>query len=106
MDTRLPRDSGATPSGVLGGLTYELRDSTIYAVLCHTWGDDEVTLQDMATPIEAERMAGYTKLSQCCKKALEDVHGYVRIDACWFPEILCILGNPDSFVMKFRSKVV
>lgn len=55
----------------------------IYAILSHTWGEDEVTLQDMSTPAEAEKKAGYAKLSGCCKKAVEDGYSYVWIDTCW-----------------------
>ncbi|KAH6702877.1 heterokaryon incompatibility protein-domain-containing protein [Leptodontidium sp. MPI-SDFR-AT-0119] len=54
----------------------------IYAILSHTWGEDEVTLQDMSTPAEAEKKAGYAKLSGCCKKAVEDGYSYVWIDTC------------------------
>ncbi|KAG4432180.1 hypothetical protein IFR05_012347 [Cadophora sp. M221] len=58
------------------------RELPIYAILSHTWGEDEVTLQDMSTPAEAETKAGYAKLSGCCTKAVEDGYGYVWIDTC------------------------
>ena len=59
------------------------RELPIYAILSHTWGDDEVTLQDMATPEESGPKSGYTKLRGCCRKAAEDGYEYVWIDTCW-----------------------
>ncbi|PVH72247.1 HET-domain-containing protein [Cadophora sp. DSE1049] len=58
------------------------RELPIYAILSHTWGDEEVTLQDMVNPVEAESKPGYAKLRGCCKKAAEDGYAYVWIDAC------------------------
>ncbi|KAH7403059.1 heterokaryon incompatibility protein-domain-containing protein [Cadophora sp. MPI-SDFR-AT-0126] len=58
------------------------REIPIYAILSHTWGDDEVTLQDMANPTEAEQKLGYVKLRGCCNKAANDGYSYVWIDTC------------------------
>jgi hypothetical protein len=68
--------------------TLELRDfvgASIppYAVLSHTWGDNEVTLKDMRKYREAAKnKAGYTKVQKCCEKARQDGHQYVWIDTC------------------------
>ncbi|KAG4412029.1 hypothetical protein IFR04_014846 [Cadophora malorum] len=62
------------------------RELPIYAILSHTWGDDEVTLQDMANPEESGPKSGYTKLRGCCRKAAEDGYEYVWIDTCWTVE--------------------
>jgi hypothetical protein len=68
--------------------TLELRDfvgASIppYAILSHTWGDDEVTFKDMRKYREAAKdKAGYTKVQKCCEKAREDGHQYVWIDTC------------------------
>ncbi|PMD28638.1 HET-domain-containing protein [Hyaloscypha hepaticicola] len=73
---------------VLETSTLELRDfvgASIppYAILSHTWGDDEVTFKDMRKYREAAKnKAGYTKVQKCCEKAREDGHQYVWIDTC------------------------
>ncbi|KDR70038.1 hypothetical protein GALMADRAFT_32739, partial [Galerina marginata CBS 339.88] len=52
-----------------------------YAILSHTWGDDEVTLQDFETPA-ATSMAGYAKIKNCFELAIQDGFKYVWIDTC------------------------
>ncbi|KAL2063784.1 hypothetical protein VTL71DRAFT_5589 [Oculimacula yallundae] len=54
----------------------------VYAILSHTWGEDEITLLDMSTPMEAEKKAGFIKLKRCCMKAAEDGYSYVWIYTC------------------------
>ncbi|KAN0102128.1 HET domain containing protein [Hyaloscypha variabilis] len=54
-----------------------------YAILSHTWGDEEVTLQELASPNEkTRRKSGYAKIEQTCKKALEDNLQYAWVDTC------------------------
>ena len=54
-----------------------------YVILSHTWGDDEVTFDDMAKPrTELESMAGYQKVVRCCKQAAQDGFEYAWIDTC------------------------
>lgn len=54
-----------------------------YAILSHTWGDDEVTLSELANPDErTTSKSGYAKIEQTCKRALEDNLQYVWIDTC------------------------
>ncbi|KDR71709.1 hypothetical protein GALMADRAFT_74688, partial [Galerina marginata CBS 339.88] len=52
-----------------------------YAILSHTWGDGEVTLQDFETPAAAST-AGYAKIKKCCERAIQDGFKYVWIDTC------------------------
>ncbi|RAK93833.1 HET domain-containing protein [Aspergillus costaricaensis CBS 115574] len=52
-----------------------------YAILSHTWGEDEVTFQDMQTPTVTEKL-GYAKIKHSCEKALQDDLGYVWVDTC------------------------
>jgi hypothetical protein len=54
-----------------------------YAILSHTWGDQEVSLQDMQSGT-ASGKKGYVKIVGCCKKAAED--GYIY---CWV-DTVCI----------------
>ncbi|KAK0714059.1 hypothetical protein B0T26DRAFT_742493 [Lasiosphaeria miniovina] len=42
-----------------------------YAILSHTWGDEEVTFQDLQTPAGTS-MKGFRKILACCKQARKD----------------------------------
>ncbi|KAL4896945.1 heterokaryon incompatibility protein-domain-containing protein [Aspergillus ambiguus] len=54
-----------------------------YAMLSHTWGDDEVTLQDMeAGGGRAQARKAYVKIRRICEQALRDHLNYVWIDTC------------------------
>ncbi|KAK3318987.1 heterokaryon incompatibility protein-domain-containing protein, partial [Apodospora peruviana] len=54
-----------------------------YAILSHTWGDDEVSFQDMMqhTGISENRQ-GFSKILGCCAKARSEGYRYVWIDTC------------------------
>ncbi|KDR66709.1 hypothetical protein GALMADRAFT_39400, partial [Galerina marginata CBS 339.88] len=56
-------------------------DYPSYAILSHTWGDGEVTLQDLSKAA-AKSMAGYRKIKKCCELAIRDGFKYVWIDTC------------------------
>lgn len=45
-------------------------DGPPYAILSHTWGDEEVTLQQWQTMSweEARRQTGYAKIRGCCRQ--------------------------------------
>ncbi|KAM7198431.1 Heterokaryon incompatibility protein (HET) domain containing protein [Naviculisporaceae sp. PSN 640] len=77
---------------------------TTFAILSHTWSDEEVTFQDMmsfsqpssfsappyihpllnrpstAKPVEQKK--GFAKILACCKKARQEGYQYVWIDTC------------------------
>ena len=54
-----------------------------YAILSHTWGDEEVTLQDLqCNPPRNQHLAGYIKILDCCAQARLDGFEYVWIDTC------------------------
>jgi hypothetical protein len=53
-----------------------------YVILSHTWGQEEVTFQDMQSQ-RATSKCGYEKVEGCCKQALIDKYDYVWIDTCW-----------------------
>ena len=52
-----------------------------YAILSHTWGNEEVLFKDMG---EASRVSksGYRKIEMVCRMASEAGLCYVWIDAC------------------------
>jgi hypothetical protein len=52
-----------------------------YAILSHTWGEEEVSLQDLKRN-DHVRMLGYRKIDGCCLRAIKNGYGYVWIDTC------------------------
>ncbi|KAF2495486.1 HET-domain-containing protein, partial [Lophium mytilinum] len=54
-----------------------------YAILSHTWEEDEVSLQALATARHnVPELAGHTKIRKCCEIAASDGFQYVWIDTC------------------------
>ncbi|KAJ8126188.1 hypothetical protein O1611_g7449 [Lasiodiplodia mahajangana] len=55
-----------------------------FTILSHTWGAEEVTLQDWESlsTAELELKDGYRKIDYCCKQALEDGYDWVWVDTC------------------------
>jgi hypothetical protein len=52
-----------------------------YAILSHTWGDDEVSFQDMSLPDRSSRK-GYAKIIQTCQLALQHGLDFAWVDTC------------------------
>jgi hypothetical protein len=52
-----------------------------YAILSHTWGDDEVTFQDMASPNRFAKK-GYAKIAMTCEIAKSAGLEFAWIDTC------------------------
>ncbi|KUI73616.1 Vegetative incompatibility protein HET-E-1 [Cytospora mali] len=59
-------------------------DIPAYAVLSHTWGDDEVLLSDMKSRKQYEAYAkeGFAKIEFCCKQAKLDGWDWAWVDTC------------------------
>jgi hypothetical protein len=57
-----------------------------YVILSHTWGDEEVTYQDMQAmqASELETKTGYSKLRGSCEQAANDGFTYIWLDTCWY----------------------
>ncbi|KAK4183155.1 heterokaryon incompatibility protein-domain-containing protein [Podospora australis] len=53
-----------------------------YAILSHTWGEDEVTLHDMADVKEARKKPAFSKIEQCCRQAFRDGLEWAWVDTC------------------------
>jgi hypothetical protein len=53
-----------------------------YAILSHTWGDDEVSLKDIQDVNAASRKEGFKKIDFCCKQAKEENFEWVWVDTC------------------------
>lgn len=69
--------------------TFQLREflghpSTFpnYAILSHTWEDEEVTFQDFQDISLARRMKGFNKIKFCCEQAAEDGFEWAWVDTC------------------------
>ncbi len=56
-----------------------------YVILSHTWGPDEVTLEDMTLLPKAvlKKRAGYIKITGCASRAAADGYEYLWVDTCW-----------------------
>ena len=50
-----------------------------FAILSHTWGEEECTLQDMKEASVQTRI-GYKKIELCCQQALKDGLKWAWID--------------------------
>ena len=68
--------------------TYELQrflgdNIPAYAILSHTWGEEEVTFQDISKPTkQVTKMGGFPKIRDSCLKAWEHRLDYIWIDTC------------------------
>ncbi|KAF4963735.1 hypothetical protein FSARC_8283 [Fusarium sarcochroum] len=58
-----------------------LQDEHPYAILSHTWGEDEVSFQDYHGP-KRESMKGFAKIKACCMQAMKDGIAWAWIDTC------------------------
>ncbi|PMD33356.1 HET-domain-containing protein [Hyaloscypha variabilis F] len=79
---------------LLNNITWKLKefmgDDNLppYAILSHTWGDDEVTCQDITswsvqrTKAGYSKAKGYSKIKYCCTQAFEDGLEWSWIDTC------------------------
>ena len=52
-----------------------------YAILSHTWGDEEVSFQDLGKP-ESCDFQGFKKIRSCCTLARSDGWDYLWVDTC------------------------
>ncbi|KAF4948878.1 hypothetical protein FSARC_13619 [Fusarium sarcochroum] len=59
-------------------------DIPLYAILSHTWGDDEITFQDITQqPFDQlRRHKSFYKVQESCAQARKDGFDYVWIDTC------------------------
>jgi hypothetical protein len=59
-----------------------------YAILSHTWGENEISFQEMPSFVHPEReidsrkRAAYTKIKGCCETAVKDGFDYIWVDTC------------------------
>ena len=76
--------------------SFEGDERPSYAILSHTWGDDEVTFDDInpergtIEDLELQRKSGYQKISLACEQARKHKFKWIWIDTC------CIDKNSSS----------
>ncbi|KAH7245279.1 heterokaryon incompatibility protein-domain-containing protein [Fusarium tricinctum] len=56
--------------------------TTSYAILSHTWSEDEVTFEDMIQTKLAKRKQGYSKIENTCRLARRRGIEYAWVDTC------------------------
>ena len=52
-----------------------------FAILSHTWDEDEVTFQDLEAG-RGQAKKGFQKIRNCCRIARDAGYEYVWIDTC------------------------
>lgn len=68
--------------------SYELRNFSkpaeipLYAILSHTWGDDEVSFEDMRDVEKAKLKKGFRKIEYSCHQAELDKLSWAWVDTC------------------------
>jgi len=68
-----------TSTGVLE--TFHGRNIPPYAILSHTWGDEEVSFSDMGKP-HCKNLKGFAKIEGVCKLASVEGFQYAWVDTC------------------------
>lgn len=53
-----------------------------YAILSHTWGEEEVLFADIKDLERARKMKGYDKIYWTCQQAKADGFEYAWVDTC------------------------
>lgn len=53
-----------------------------YAILSHTWEQDEVSYRDMQDLSVAQRKRGFKKIEMCCRQAAADGYNWAWADTC------------------------
>ncbi|KAK5090810.1 hypothetical protein LTR05_000987 [Lithohypha guttulata] len=61
---------------------YDIKKTPAYAILSHTWGDGEVTYQDMRDGSDARSKDGFAKIVGFCKQVLKEDMKYGWVDTC------------------------
>ena len=61
---------------------FQEAQSRDYAILSHTWEDEEVTHREMHSGIAVGKK-GYAKVTACCQQAARGHLKYAWVDTCW-----------------------
>ncbi|KAK5651822.1 hypothetical protein OQA88_11591 [Cercophora sp. LCS_1] len=58
------------------------RKAPRYAILSHTWGEEEVTFRHLAEPSTYKKLKGYAKIRGSCEVARREGFRWIWIDTC------------------------
>ncbi|KAK4183664.1 vegetative incompatibility protein HET-E-1 [Podospora australis] len=72
----------ASPVPVLKDFISEPATLPPYAILSHTWEDEEVSFQELMNPIACMHKKGYEKIVKACEQARRDGFKYAWVDTC------------------------
>ncbi|KAH7309757.1 heterokaryon incompatibility protein-domain-containing protein, partial [Stachybotrys elegans] len=61
---------------------YDEANIPLYAILSHTWGDDEVLFEDFESSRPLQYKKGWPKVEWTCREALKQGLDYVWVDSC------------------------
>jgi hypothetical protein len=61
---------------------WHMNDTPDYAILSHTWEQQEVTFHDIADLGLAAHLNGFDKIKAACERAVEDELDWIWIDTC------------------------
>ncbi|KAI0010093.1 heterokaryon incompatibility protein-domain-containing protein [Xylariaceae sp. FL0662B] len=53
-----------------------------YAILSHTWGEEEVSFQDMTNVPAARKKKGFAKIAGCCAQTIREGLDWAWVDTC------------------------
>ena len=62
--------------------TFGHRQAPPYAILSHTWGNDEVDYQTLIAKPDVKSGQGWSNILGTCKQAIQDNYDWVWIDTC------------------------
>ena len=69
------------PDGQLVLTQHNDKDVPLYAILSHTWGEEEIIFQDVEAGIDKSK-AGWKKIDFCAAQAAKDGLQYIWVDTC------------------------
>jgi Heterokaryon incompatibility protein (HET) len=72
---------GRKPDGDLALREFTGRDVPAYAILSHTWSEEEVSFQEVEAGTGKDK-AGWKKIDFCAKQAWADGLRYIWVDTC------------------------
>lgn len=69
-----------------------------YAILSHTWEEEEVLLSDLADIASAKKKKGFDKIDKTCQQAIRDAFDWVWVDTCCIDKVSALLTDSEDFV--------
>jgi hypothetical protein len=62
--------------------SFQEEEAPMYAILSHTWHDDEVLFEDLRDMARASKQDGFRKIRFCCEQALKEGLQFIWVDTC------------------------